>query len=101
MAYFQIKNPDLGNFLGSCNRKCRYTIYDHLVYFTAVRYILWPFGILNGYLVYIFFPFWYMLYQEKSGNPADDTQQIEGGLLCLPAVTRLNTSAAWPKRETS
>jgi hypothetical protein len=27
--------------------------YVHLVYFTDIRYILWPFGIFYGYLVYI------------------------------------------------
>jgi hypothetical protein len=38
-----------------------------LVYFTANWYILWPFGIFNGYLVY--FPRFGMMYIEKSGNP--------------------------------
>jgi hypothetical protein len=33
---------------------------SHLVYFTALRYILCPFGIFNGYLVY-FPPFWYVV----------------------------------------
>jgi hypothetical protein len=41
--------------------------YGHLVYFTAIRYILWSFGIIYGYLVY-FIPFWYVG-PEKSGNP--------------------------------
>jgi hypothetical protein len=31
-----------------------------LVHFTAIWYILWPFGIFYGYLVY-FFPFWYVV----------------------------------------
>jgi hypothetical protein len=44
--------------------------YDHLVYFTAIGNILWPFG----HLMVI----WYIssrfgiLYQEKSGNPAQE-----------------------------
>jgi hypothetical protein len=38
-----------------------------LVYFKAIWYILWPFGICNGYLVH--FSCLGMLYQEKSGNP--------------------------------
>jgi hypothetical protein len=48
--------------------------YDHLVYFTAIGNILWPFGIFCGHLVY-FVAIWYIfprfgiLYQEKSGNP--------------------------------
>jgi hypothetical protein len=33
-------------------------IYDHLVYFTAIGNILFPFGIFCGNLVY-FSPFWY------------------------------------------
>jgi hypothetical protein len=32
--------------------------YEHLVYFTAIGNILWPFGIFPGYLV-CFSPFWY------------------------------------------
>jgi hypothetical protein len=32
---------------------------DHLVYFTAIGNMLWPFGIFCGHLVHIFFPFWY------------------------------------------
>jgi hypothetical protein len=42
--------------------------YGHLVYFTEIRYILWPFGTLYGYLVDIFSRFG-MLCQKKSGNP--------------------------------
>jgi hypothetical protein len=38
--------------------------YDHLVYFTAIGNILWPFGIFCG----IFSRFG-ILDQEKSGNP--------------------------------
>jgi hypothetical protein len=34
--------------------------YDHLVYFTAVWYILWPFGIFCGHLV-DFMVNWYIL----------------------------------------
>jgi hypothetical protein len=34
--------------------------YDHLVYFTAIGNILWPFGVFFGHLVY--FPrFWYFV----------------------------------------
>jgi hypothetical protein len=43
--------------------------YDHLIYFTIIGNILWPFGIFFGHLEYIF-PRFGMLYQEKSGNPA-------------------------------
>jgi hypothetical protein len=40
-----------------------------LVYFVAIWYIVWPFGIFCGLIVY-FFPIYGMLCQEKSGNPA-------------------------------
>jgi hypothetical protein len=42
--------------------------YDHLVYFTAIGNILWPFGIFCSHLVH--FPRFGILHQEKSGNPA-------------------------------
>jgi hypothetical protein len=34
--------------------------YVPLVHFTVVCYILWTFGTVRGYLVYIF-PFWYLV----------------------------------------
>jgi hypothetical protein len=34
-------------------------IYCHLVYYSAILNILWPFGIIYGYFG-IFFPFWYV-----------------------------------------
>jgi hypothetical protein len=43
--------------------------YHHSECFTAVWCNLWQFGIVWGYLVYIFFPFWYV-WTKKSGNPA-------------------------------
>jgi hypothetical protein len=43
--------------------------YGHLVFFTVFCYILWAFGIVRGNFVY--FPHFGILYQEKSGNPAD------------------------------
>jgi hypothetical protein len=42
--------------------------YDHLVYFTAIGNIVWPFGICCCHFVY--FPRFGILYHEKSGNPA-------------------------------
>jgi hypothetical protein len=51
MAYFQTKNPDLGMFW-------RVLQFKMFVYYMAmwstfpdIWYILWPFGIFNGYLV--------------------------------------------------
>jgi hypothetical protein len=58
-------------------------IYGHLVYFTAISYILWPLG------MYILWTFWYtfsrfgMLYQEKSGNSESETGENFHYLFCL------------------
>jgi hypothetical protein len=41
--------------------------YGHLVYFTAISYILWPFGIFYGHFGTYISPHFGMLYQEKSG----------------------------------
>jgi hypothetical protein len=35
---------------------------------TAIWYILWPFGIVCGHLVYYVFPFWYVWTKEKYSN---------------------------------
>jgi hypothetical protein len=43
-------------------------LYDHLEYFAAIWYNLWPFGSLWSFS--IFFPIWYVWTKEKSGNPA-------------------------------
>jgi hypothetical protein len=49
----------------------------HLVYFKAIWYILRPFGIFYGHLVYVFcvnlvyFPHFGRLHNVKSGNPAN------------------------------
>jgi hypothetical protein len=53
MAYFETKNPDLGNFGGSCNGRL---VYDMAIWFILQLwgYILWPFSIFHGYLVYFF-----------------------------------------------
>jgi hypothetical protein len=47
------------------------TFYGHLVYFTAIWYSLWLFGIFFG-LFDIFFAFWYVV-SRKSGNPAQQS----------------------------
>jgi hypothetical protein len=54
-----------GNFGESCHESCCYILrpfgllYGLLVYFMAVWYILWPFGILYGHLEY-FVVIWYI-----------------------------------------
>jgi hypothetical protein len=45
---FKPKIPNRENFVGPHSGR----FYGHLVYFTAICYILWPFGIFYGYLVY-------------------------------------------------
>jgi hypothetical protein len=44
--------------------------HGHLVYFTAIWYILWPFGIFMVIWSIVFF--FDKSYQEKSGNPGPD-----------------------------
>jgi hypothetical protein len=82
MVYFQTKNPNFGQIWECLAMKDVGKFCSHLVHFSAISYILCPFGIFCGHLVhfvviwYILRSFWYifprfgMLYQEKSGNPA-------------------------------
>jgi hypothetical protein len=67
------KNPNLGKFWRILQLKILHTYtYGHLVYFTAIWYTWWPFGIF--YDCYVYFPV-LVLYQEKSGNPASGENQ--------------------------
>jgi hypothetical protein len=45
--------------------------YDHLVFFTPIGNILWPFGIFL--VIWFIFPRFGILYQEKSGNSVQET----------------------------
>jgi ABC-type spermidine/putrescine transport system permease subunit II len=45
-------------------------VYGHLVYFTAIWYVLWPFRIFYGHLVY-FSPFWYVAQKENLATPLE------------------------------
>jgi hypothetical protein len=68
MAHFQTKNSDLSKFWGVLHRKVLvHILCVHLVYFMAIWYILWSFGIfkVNWYI----FTRLGMLHKEKSGNP--------------------------------
>jgi hypothetical protein len=70
MVYFQTKNANLGKF--------RLAI-KYVGKFMDVSSILLPFGIFCGHLVYfvvilVYFSHFGMLYQEKSGNPGEHTQ---------------------------
>jgi hypothetical protein len=88
MAYFQTQTPNLGKFwrvlqyievVGIFNGHFWY-IYGHLVYlrpfgiFTAIWYVLGPFGIFCGHLVYFMVirnivSRFGMLYQRKIWQP--------------------------------
>jgi hypothetical protein len=52
MVCFQTKNPDLSKLLEGLRMENVGIFYDHLKYFMAIWYHLWPFGIVCGYLVY-------------------------------------------------
>jgi hypothetical protein len=55
---FQTKKSNLGKFWRDLQwNMLVYVFYGHLVYFVAIWYILWLFGIVYSYLVY-FSPFW-------------------------------------------
>jgi hypothetical protein len=74
MAHFKTKNPSLGKFWRVLQLEYIGIFYVHLVYFTAIWYILWQLGIFCGNLVYFIassyvFSRFGKLYQEKSGNP--------------------------------
>jgi hypothetical protein len=69
MGYLQTQNPNLVQSWECIAMKDVGKFYGHLVYFSAISYILWPFGIFYGHLVYIFcgrFGTFFL----KSGNPA-------------------------------
>jgi hypothetical protein len=71
---FSNQNPNLGIFGGAFDWKM-------LIYFKAVWYILWSFGIFYDHLVHFVF-IWYIfshfgiMYQEKSGNPGRENDDI-------------------------
>jgi hypothetical protein len=62
------KSQDGYNFRVSFNGRCCYMVWPfnlfhcHLVYYVAIWYILWLFGIFSHFG---------MLYQEQSGNPVE------------------------------
>jgi hypothetical protein len=58
--------------------------YDHLEYFMAIWYYLWPF-IIHSLWSFVVFPNLVCLDQEKSGNPDGDI--LKGGTL----ITTLET----------
>jgi hypothetical protein len=70
MVYFQTENPNLGKFWRALEWKMLiHIIYVHLEYFTAIWYILWPFG--NAVVIYS--TFWYFV-----------TRKIWQPCVCIP-----------------
>jgi hypothetical protein len=70
MVCFQTKNPNLGKFWRALD-------WQMFIYFMAIWYMLWIFGIFYDHLVYFvfiwhIFPFFGIKYQEKSGNPGQN-----------------------------
>jgi hypothetical protein len=57
MVCFQTKNPKFGLILEGLVMVIVGIFYDHLDYFMAIWYNLWPFGMVCGHLFY-FSPFW-------------------------------------------
>jgi hypothetical protein len=84
MVYFQNNFPNFGKFWRALRWKISENFmaiwyillpfaifYGHLVYLTAICYILWPLGIFVVHLDK--FSRFGILYQEKSGNPVQHT----------------------------
>jgi hypothetical protein len=63
MVYFQTKNPNEGKYGRVLQSKMLAYFYGHLVYFTAIWYTLWSFGIYFPVLVHYkanFVVIWYI-----------------------------------------
>jgi hypothetical protein len=52
MVYFQTKKSHFWSILEGLGIENVGIFYDHLEYFTAIWYNLWPFGVVCGHLVY-------------------------------------------------
>jgi hypothetical protein len=77
MVYFQTRNPNLDKFWRALEITLLvYVFHDHVEYFTAICYNLWPFGIACGH--------WYIFHnlvcldQEKSGNTVHHVNSASG-----------------------
>jgi hypothetical protein len=54
---FSNRKTQLGSILEGLVNENAYIFYDHLDYFMAIWYKLWPFGVVCGHLVYFLY-FW-------------------------------------------
>jgi hypothetical protein len=57
IAFFQTQKSKFEKILEGLAIVDAGILHGHMVYFMAIWFILWPFGIFYGYLVYSF-PFW-------------------------------------------
>jgi hypothetical protein len=95
MVCFQTKTPQFWSILEGLAMVNLYKLYDHLVYFTAIENILWPFGSFCGHLVH--FPCFGILY-KKSGNPGFRVHSLMR--LFLPKQTFSNESRKFSAKKT-
>jgi hypothetical protein len=64
---FSNQKSQFGKMLEDLGMENVCKFYDHLEYFTAIWYKLWPFGLVRGHLLYVvcghlvyFFPIWHV-----------------------------------------
>jgi hypothetical protein len=91
MVYFLTKNPNLGKFWSvHIAMEDVGIFYGHLVYFTAIWYMLLPF--VYFVVFWYIFPRFGMFYQEKSGNPEPSTRKNEKWTIQLAKYRRTDQS---------
>jgi hypothetical protein len=97
IVFFQTKNPNLGKFWRALEWKG--LVYGHTEYFTAIWYILWPFG--NVVIIWYIFLGLGILCQGKSGNPGIQWQDSHVGsrFLIEAAVGRVTTAIIWRQKS--
>jgi hypothetical protein len=69
--------------------------YDHLEYFMAIWYNLWPFGTVCGHLLY--FPNLVCFDQVKSGNPVNVTGKARRHVLNVPRLSIIHVQESSSK----
>jgi hypothetical protein len=84
---FQAKNPNLGKLWSCLAIEVVGIFYVYLVYFTAIWYILWPFGILSCYLV-IFFPVLVCCSKNDLAALQWGSREPSASKECLPSTGR-------------
>jgi hypothetical protein len=97
MLCFQTKNPNLGTFCSALEWKVLFICYGYLEYFTAIWYILWPFG--NVVLIwYVFLRFGTYIVSRKIWQPwLDPNHDIMNAVNNLDALR--DFCSAWTLTE--